>query len=951
MRIHDPLRGGGAARLSAGLLLALHLAVAPVAAGSAGGTVVVDRLNGFSLVLPAGWSASVPAEEAVDGATVLRKRPPGEPPANLQEGEVAGAGLKIQLTAVQRDRYQAGGGIADSNGTRVRDDRPLATRIAGLEAIVSTRTWSPGARVLEVAMTAGDERILVADLNPSGSPDLVEALAILETIRVDGVPADPASTVPAALERAAKLAERVAAPPTSALGGGLTVINPVGDSALGTGLRYPVTWRPSGTLAQVDIDLLDANGPVLAIARDVIDGATGSFEWRVPRGLDLENGGPYRVLVTIGDASGQSDEFSIAFACGEGTHDGAEADISPLDRLHMPFQIGTEWTVGGHGSFYGSGFHCNHYNDYYATDWNSGDDEGEPVLAVAKAVVGELPACNDGALGCSVELHHSQGVTTVYGHLQARYVREGQTVSVGYHLGDLGDTGNSNGAHLHLRFRVSGGSGEVSASRCDTPGLCPNGEEPLQPQTEKPSPMLVWSGSTLEEAELIDGVGYVAGNGIRVTEPAGGEVYAAGQAVTIRWQSEMVKKVSVELTRGGQRWVLFTNVTDREKVWTVPDNLPCGTGYRIRVAGEKDPGVNDLSDEVALDMPSCGLSIHPPTLPVGIVGQDYSQSLVLLGGSPPWRMQVGVGTALPDGLILADYGVIEGRPVAAGTSHFTIVAKDSAGSIVEQEYSLSIAEAELCNGLDDDGDGNVDEDDACLCRTAEYTGFTYSICDAVVDWYDAARACSARGLALVEIESANENNWLAGEGAGLNRWIGLTDAATEGNWHWTDGSPLGSFFAGWGPAEPNGGTAENCVELYFENTEWNDRSCGWSNGFVCQETIVPSDFLCLTGRLIYNDPYYGILTGPVDHPVDRSIDSPGPGWTPIEPLVPDADGRFCSPVLWERRYLLSELVGPPGPVRVCQTVIEPTDPDSTGTCGGNESGCEELGDVDFFCGS
>ncbi len=45
--------------------------------------------------------------------------------------------------------------------------------------------------------------------------------------------------------------------------------------------------------------------------------------------------------------------------------------------LQMPFIAGEAWTVGGDGSFYGNGAHCNDpNNDYYATDWNRTNDNG-----------------------------------------------------------------------------------------------------------------------------------------------------------------------------------------------------------------------------------------------------------------------------------------------------------------------------------------------------------------------------------------------------------------------------------------------------------------------------------------------------------------------------------------------------------------------------------------------
>lgn len=72
--------------------------------------------------------------------------------------------------------------------------------------------------------------------------------------------------------------------------------------------------------------------------------------------------------------------------CPTGTFPGTEAFASTI-TLQMPFIAGETWTVGGAGSFYGNGKHCNSNNDYYATDWNRTNDTGAAVLPVADGTV------------------------------------------------------------------------------------------------------------------------------------------------------------------------------------------------------------------------------------------------------------------------------------------------------------------------------------------------------------------------------------------------------------------------------------------------------------------------------------------------------------------------------------------------------------------------------------
>jgi len=64
------------------------------------------------------------------------------------------------------------------------------------------------------------------------------------------------------------------------------------------------------------------------------------------------------------------------------------------------------------------------------------------------------------------------------------------------------------------------------------------------------------------------------------------------------------------------------------------------------------------------------------TLPVGVVGSAYSQTLAATGGTPPYAW---AGTP-PAGLTLSSAGVLSGTPTAAGTSNFTITLTDSASN-------------------------------------------------------------------------------------------------------------------------------------------------------------------------------------------------------------------------------------------------------------------------------
>lgn len=75
----------------------------------------------------------------------------------------------------------------------------------------------------------------------------------------------------------------------------------------------------------------------------------------------------------------------------------------------------------------------------------------EPVLATASGIV--IKSGWAGDYGQVVEIDHGTGYRTVYGHLDAILVKEGQTVRRGERVGLVGSTGRSTGPHLHYEVR------------------------------------------------------------------------------------------------------------------------------------------------------------------------------------------------------------------------------------------------------------------------------------------------------------------------------------------------------------------------------------------------------------------------------------------------------------------------------------------------------------------
>ena len=113
------------------------------------------------------------------------------------------------------------------------------------------------------------------------------------------------------------------------------------------------------------------------------------------------------------------------------------------------------------------------------------------------------------------------------------------------------------------------------------------------------------------------------------------------------------------------------------------------------------------------------------------------------------------------------------------------------------------------------------------------------------DWNSADTACKANGAQLVKIESAEENDLINSEVLASDEnlyWIGLTDAETEDDWKWSDGSQL-TGYTNWMTGEPNNiKNNQHCAEIakgYFYNKnyngEWNDQECSKVKMYICEK--------------------------------------------------------------------------------------------------------------------
>lgn len=77
---------------------------------------------------------------------------------------------------------------------------------------------------------------------------------------------------------------------------------------------------------------------------------------------------------------------------------------------------------------------------------------GTPVMAAGSGRV--VRVTSGGDYGTRIEIEHEGGGTyTLYAHLSAANVRQGQTVQGGQVIGAVGSSGQTTGAHLHFEVR------------------------------------------------------------------------------------------------------------------------------------------------------------------------------------------------------------------------------------------------------------------------------------------------------------------------------------------------------------------------------------------------------------------------------------------------------------------------------------------------------------------
>ncbi len=181
-----------------------------------------------------------------------------------------------------------------------------------------------------------------------------------------------------------------------------------------------------------------------------------------------------------------------------------------------------------------------------------------------------------------------------------------------------------------------------------------------------------------------------------------------------------------------------------------------------------------------------------------------------------------------------------------GDATYTATACDAPSGYVadatdceDGDADVNPGEAEVCNTIDDDCDGDKDETGCPSdCATAEYGDHVYMFCDNSLTWSAGRTVCQTYGYDLTTVNDSDENIWMVDVAYIIyfgKWWTGYNDVASEGSWVWANGET--TTYTNWHSGEPNNvGSGEDCMQLgRFGSYTWNDEPCDSPFHYICEE--------------------------------------------------------------------------------------------------------------------
>ena len=287
----------------------------------------------------------------------------------------------------------------------------------------------------------------------------------------------------------------------------------------------------------------------------------------------------------------------------------------------------------------------------------------------------------------------------------------------------------------------------------------------------------------------------------------------------------------------------------------------------------------------------------------------------------------------------------------ASTLAVTVCSPEPAGYVLDDSdcddgaVAVNPGGVEVCNGLDDDCDGLVDDGAVCPCDTYNEGASTYLYCLSPVDWATASSDCASMGYHLAVIGDVWEQNvlWATQRTYPFTPfWIGYDDIASEGVFVWDAADP-GTGFEHWDVVNGEPNASGDCVYLKALGGYWRDTDCVNTYDYICEVECLGAVWYADLDGDGFGDPMSGIesCTRPAHTVVDDSDCDDSDPTIHSNGVETPADGRDGDCDGLEDCYLDADLDGH-GDI----AAIVVADPDMTCSSSGLSSTADDCDDGD-----